>query len=235
MKDEPTSANSSTEIHIALDIEPDEPLRRRTLAAIAPSLVYGPTFKRAELIEAAVQFNMESGRPPLDRPQIALMVKKALPILELRGIVTKTDTSGYWRWTLPDRSGDERTESFDSDGGKQERTHDIPSAEGAVYAYYYETYREAASRTSRGRWPMKVGMTSRSPVSIRIGEQQGSSMPERPRIAFTHRTANPRALEQVLHGVLTTRNRRVKEAIGNEWFWTTPAELEEITRWALNG
>ena len=91
-----------------------------------------------------------------------------------------------------------------------------------IYAY---GYRCAPDR-------LKVGRTDRDVIG-RIARQIGTSTPEKPSLFLTIRTADCRALEKALHGVLTLRHLKITGG-GEEWFRTTRDELLEICR-LING
>jgi T5orf172 domain len=91
-----------------------------------------------------------------------------------------------------------------------------------IYAY---GYRCAPDR-------LKVGRTDRDVIG-RIARQIGTSTPEKPSLFLIMRTADCRALEKALHGVLTLRHLKITGG-GEEWFRTTRDELLEICR-LING
>jgi hypothetical protein len=53
-------------------------------------------------------------------------------------------------------------------------------------------------------------------------------MPESPEIGLVYRTNDSRALESVLHGILSLRNQWSEASPGVEWFITSPEDVTSI-------
>lgn len=94
---------------------------------------------------------------------------------------------------------------------------------GTVYAYSY------ACTPDR----LKVGMTEGDVVQ-RVAAQIGTSTPDRPLLLLEIRTADCRALERAIHGVLEARARKIVGG-GAEWFRTNRDEVLTIYRFIHNG
>lgn len=135
---------------------------------------------------------------------------------------------GLWRIMRQDDSSREPNHL-----GEETMEFDIPSiksigsGEGAVYVYYFPTYRLWAESQAESSWPCKIGMTEGDP-NLRIHIQVGTGMPEGPEIAIIIRTDDPSKMERMIHDTLTLRRKRMKDAPGTEWFLTSPSEVEAI-------
>lgn len=92
-----------------------------------------------------------------------------------------------------------------------------------VYAYSFP------SHIVSGKFPIKVGMTSRPDVVKRIDEQMtGTSMPERAKVLLVFRVPNGLRAEKAFHSALKSKGQHKSDAVGTEWFKTTPNELLEL-------
>lgn len=97
----------------------------------------------------------------------------------------------------------------------------------SVYLYYFPTYKQYAKLKGETHWPCNVGKTE-GEVIVRVSEQIGDQLPEKAEIVLILRTDNCRALETEIHKELKRRLKQLKDAIGTEWFLTSPSEVEEI-------
>ena len=88
------------------------------------------------------------------------------------------------------------------------------------------------ARTRAGRWPIRIGMAGPEGLGGRLPDVQ-EGLPERPRYLLRLACASEaeaRDRERLLHAWFRTRNRQVKDAPGQGWFSTNPAEIEEAIR-----
>jgi hypothetical protein len=58
-------------------------------------------------------------------------------------------------------------------------------------------------------------------------------MPETPEIGLVYHTNDSRALESVLHGILSLRNQWSEASPGVEWFITSPEDVTSIIEYVL--
>lgn len=130
---------------------------------------------------------------------------------------------GHWRFTEP-MSPDKVNEPVQLGEGA-----------GAVYVYYFPAYRDQAAYLGRGVWPMQIGMTAAGEVSLRVRDQVGTAMPERPIVGLIYRTGSAANVERLLHATLEERGRRIGDAPGREWFLTSLSEIREIMEFATHG
>ena len=104
---------------------------------------------------------------------------------------------------------------------------EIGVGDSAVYVYYYSAYCELAKLKNINIWECKIGRTDRDPLE-RIFSQAGTCYPEVPHLALIIRCPNSAQLESALHEILRFKNRWLKDAPGDEWFLTSPKEVENI-------
>ena len=104
---------------------------------------------------------------------------------------------------------------------------EIGFGKNAVYVYYYDIYRKFAELNNQIVWECKIGRTDGDPLQ-RVFSQAGTSYPELPHLALIIRCQTSARLETALHEILRFRNRWIKDAPGDEWFMTSPDEVEEI-------
>ena len=122
---------------------------------------------------------------------------------------------------------------------RDEQTYpkELGIGEQEVYLYYYRTYRENAVRKkmnyiwkiyySEILWQCKIGETHEQDTETRVNQQKGM-MPEKPIIALIMKTDNSKSLEKMIQDILKFGNKHIKDAQGDEWFMTTPDEVEDI-------
>ena len=162
-------------------------------------------------------------------------VERALRQLESNGGATKEQLL-LWRIhdldILKDIRSDEQTYPKILGTGKQE-----------VYLYYYPTYRENAERErphvwkevrKAALWHCKIGETHDQDTETRT-KQQGRVFPEKKVIALVMRTDDSKRLETIIHEILKMWGRWIENAEGDEWFKTSPAEVERIYNFLLRG
>ena len=216
------------------------PLTPNVIAELAPQLMTTEVFRRADLIEAADTHHRTNGGAESDAV-LAHATKKALATLQAAGVVEKTGAYGRWRWIEwdPDAVPADPIPAIDDGNEVGEEDELLAGAvvdgegPGAVYAYYFESYRRLAEADGRDTWPIKIGMSSLG-FRGRIGEQQGTAMPEHPTIAYVFRSSTPGKVERLLHAVLFLRNRWLEDVPGSEWFDTNPKMIQDIVHWAID-
>ena len=95
-----------------------------------------------------------------------------------------------------------------------------------VYLYYFNDDKLSAEAEGDEAWPCKIGEAEKNPEK-RVKNQTSGARVE-PRIALLLRTNQHKALEKVIHGILTLMDRPLKDTQGREWFLTNPDEVAEI-------
>ncbi len=76
-------------------------------------------------------------------------------------------------------------------------------------------------------WECKIGRTETDPLSRVLG-QVGTYYPEYPHIDIIIKCKDSGLLEKTFHNILKMKNRWISNAPGNEWFITSPEEVESI-------
>jgi hypothetical protein len=93
-----------------------------------------------------------------------------------------------------------------------------------VYVYYDDARRELAELKGNNVWPCKIGFTA-GHLSSRILAQT-TGMARLPIVGLVIKTDDGRSLERALHIALDQAERRDDEAIGTEWFLTSPDRVK---------
>lgn len=99
----------------------------------------------------------------------------------------------------------------------------------SVYVYWFPAAQMISSNLGMNRWPCKVG-SSKVDAFARIHDQCGTSSWETPIIGLVVRTKDSVFMEKWLHHCLKQEARKCKYSRGNEWYYTNPAEIEEMCR-----
>ena len=110
----------------------------------------------------------------------------------------------------------------------------------SVYLYYFPTYEISSILYSKyvddshetPIYRCKIGKTKGDPKK-RVSKQIGQQLPEKARIALVIKTDNCEALETEIHDELKRRRcwldpKSGDDVVGEEWFWTNPAQVEGI-------
>ena len=95
-----------------------------------------------------------------------------------------------------------------------------------VYLYYFNDDKRSAEAKGDEAWRCKIGESEKNPEKRVKNSTRGA--PVEPRIALLLRTNRHKALEKVIHGILTLMGRHLEDAQGREWFLTNPDEVVKI-------
>jgi hypothetical protein len=97
-----------------------------------------------------------------------------------------------------------------------------------VYVYFNENDRRLAELENRQTWECKVGRTADSTVTNRILNQGISTALSRtPTVGLVIHTDDSSLLERALHCSLRMAEADYDEAVGSEWFMTSPAIIQK--------
>jgi hypothetical protein len=99
-----------------------------------------------------------------------------------------------------------------------------------VYVYFNESERRLAKHEGRSRWPCKVGYAPGSLTSRIWGQGIATSMARLPTVGLVIKTDDGYGLERALHFALDEADARIDEALGDEWFETSPQRILEWYR-----
>lgn len=101
-----------------------------------------------------------------------------------------------------------------------------------VYAFTFASLQRLAELEGRDRYPVKIGYTGTVPNGAigRIRQIMGdaTAYPERPVLLFVCHTSDGRQLETSIQGILRKDGRRIRTAVGKEWFETSSDEIVQI-------
>lgn len=107
------------------------------------------------------------------------------------------------------------------------QVEEIGSGSESVYLYYFPTYRRYAESLRDLQWPCNIGRTE-GYVAYRIRDQIGDQLPEKPQLALVLRTDDCLWLESKIHAALKRKGKQIEDAIGEEWFMTSPSAVKSI-------
>ena len=104
----------------------------------------------------------------------------------------------------------------------------LGTGQNSVYLYYDQQERDSAESKGENVWACKIGMTVNE-LHTRIYQQVSTALPaERLRIGLRIKTDKHEKIERVIHDILKVRGKHIEEALGTEWFLTSPSEVEGI-------
>ncbi len=186
----------------------------------------GQPYKREDLQVNVTRKHEEGGGIPPNVLNPVDQFKKALSTLKQNGQLESLQ-GGYWR--LADGAPVERLPIEPELESEAEENAEVVIGDGpeTIYGWYFPRDRRLAEFEGTDRFPIKVGRTVRD-AQRRLQESTGDMVPELPILGFVARVNNSGAWERLIHATLILRGQKVEGAIGNEWFRTSPDELQTI-------
>jgi hypothetical protein len=165
------------------------------------------------------------------------IVTKALMSLKDNKEATNED-KGYWNFgiisdseiPIDDYIIEPELENLEPRKIYPEKTIGTDDANKTVYVYYYPAYKELAQLKNENYWRCKIGLTDSIDSVFRIQSQVTTEICESPIVPLFIKTKNSSGLETSIHTYLQNRGRKCDDALGNEWYFTNPKELEEIAK-----
>ena len=195
-----------------------EPLGSGIAWKLILKLFAGQTAHRDEIKESVMNEHLKlGGEQPIAQSD---RIMQALSNLKDEKLAERQE-GGYWKIL----SGSAAEKELVEPSLCPEKT--IGSGSDSVYLYYYPTYRHFAESQGKTTWVCKIGRTERG-VDIRIKEQI-TGMPEKPVVSLAIRTDKPKVLENIIHNILDFYGKK-QDGSGNEWFITSPSEIENLYR-----
>ena len=104
----------------------------------------------------------------------------------------------------------------------------VGEGSSTVYLYYFLTYRSYAESKKEKYYPCKIGRTNAKDPVAYIINQVGTTLPEKPIPGFLMKTNDPVGLEKRIHRALDNVDLRMKDAPGEEWFFTNTEQVKEF-------
>ena len=102
---------------------------------------------------------------------------------------------------------------------------EVGEGSGCVYVYYYPTNRELTHYIEEDIWECKIGLSG--DVKMRA-KSLAMGYHEQPIIGLIIHTDYPSQLEKWLHNCLTEMRQNIPDSLGNEWFITSPKQVESL-------
>lgn len=211
------------------------PITPSVASYLIASMFKGKTVHRGDIINTVTERHRELGG--IVEGSVTSSVKKALQSMAKRGEVENLPAVGYWKVFVDDSVVEEAQQNahFNTLQVTEEEHVSITapsyqvvgSGDESIYLYWFESYKELAKLRDIPFWKCKVGRSSGSVVE-RINEQCGTSNPEKPIVGLVIKTLDSVKLEKLLHDVLKFKNKHVQDAVGKEWFITSPSEVLSI-------
>ena len=177
----------------------------------------GKAFSVSEIRETVLEYHVENGGDP-PTGDLKSIIRSAIRFLKDSEYAEQV-VLGYWRFSNPE------------DNPKDE-TKIIGSGSGTVYVYYFPKDRENAKSKKDSSWECKIGKADDDPDK-RIEEQirkSPTALSEEPVKPLFIKTDRPKEVEDAIHAILIAQGKHKKDAPGNEWFITSPDEVEDIYR-----
>jgi hypothetical protein len=171
-----------------------------------------------------------------------VIITKALGSLKKCGEATNEGGYGYWNFgSISNSELPIEDYIIDQEDGILDPRKIIPGkiigpedATKIVYVYFYPAYKELAVLKNEKYWRCKIGRTDSIEPVFRIQSQVTTEICELPIVPFLIRTNNSNGLERSIHTAIENRGRKCDTALGKEWYYTNPEEVEEIVKFIEN-
>lgn len=183
-------------------------------------LFAGRTVPRQEIIKIVDETHLErGGLPAKAKFHPAIM---ALSEMNRLGFV-ENPRQGYWY--ISSNTKDQDNVGTHLNNLDTEKT--IGSGKQAVYLYYYPAYQRLAELQDEAVWACKIGKSRNDPIG-RIVSQTRTALPEYPKIGLIIKTDELNLMENTIQNILKLQGKQKQDAPGNEWFITSPSEIEQL-------
>lgn len=179
------------------------------------------TVQKQELMDVIPETHKEKGGLP-SIAQRNHPVTLALWNMKRDGMA-ENRTEGTW-FIL---SRNQNEDSTDSDHGNLDSEKIIGSGKQSVYLYYYPAYQRLAELQDEAVWACKIGKSRNDPIG-RIASQTRTALPEYPKIGLIIKTDELNLMENTIQNILKLQGKQKQDAPGNEWFITSPSEIEQL-------
>ncbi len=102
----------------------------------------------------------------------------------------------------------------------------IGEGDELVYVCFHEADRKLAKYEEKNWWPRKVGFTAGNLTTRILSQGPLTSMARPPSVGLVIKTNDGHSLERAIHYALDEANARIAEALGSEWFDTSPHRIK---------
>ena len=184
-------------------------------------LFIGQIIQKQEIVRIVDETHLKRGglEPSAKRHHPVTM---ALSKMKREG---QADNPRQGHWSILSSTQDRKGVDSELDNLDIEKT--IGSGKGTVYLYYYPVYQYLAELQGEEVWPCKIGKAGNNPIS-RILSQTGTALPEYPKVGLSIKTDDLDLMEHTIQNILKLQGKHKQDAPGNEWFITSPSEVERI-------
>ena len=178
--------------------------------------------QKLEIMSAVDETHHERGGLP-SRAQFHHPVTLALYNMRREGQASKTGPGN--NWLISSITQDDDSANAEPDDLEPEKI--IGSGKQSVYLYYYPAYQRLAELLGEEVWACKIGKSRNDPLS-RISSQTRTALPEYPKIGLIIKTDALNLMENTIQNILKLQGKQKQDAPGNEWFITSPNEVERV-------
>ena len=185
-------------------------------------MAIGRKYDVNELFEMVTDSHLAAGGLDSTAKHRKQQIKAALSKLKAEGLVENPEF-GYWVMKSNDEVSYLPTEKEVEEAAQETAEIIVGQGNQFVYGWYLPAYKRLAEIEGNSLWPMKVGRTADSPEKRMMFQA-----PEKPKLGFLLRTDRARHWESHLHGHLHLKGKHLPEAVGTEWFMTSPECLYDI-------
>ena len=196
-------------------------VNRRLIPTIAAELIVELFADKGEIeksgiAETVLEVHLDRGGAPPMR-QIKRKYSSALHDVVYEGLsmLKRNGQSTYRRvdlWTI-------QTQSVLGDGSE------------SVYLFYYPSIRQISIDRGEPHWKCKIGRTEGDPYQRVVKQvKSATAVPESPQIGLVIKPEDCVSLERALHSILDIQGKKAKDAMGEEWYITSPKEVTDIYR-----
>lgn len=185
----------------------------------------GKTKKRIDLIREVDAYHLENGGLTTEYKR-QHPVGLALSDLKKKGLVRSLSLG---TWYIKSQTSETSQSSSDTKNDENESAAPkiIGGGKAYVYLYYLPNDKRLAELEDKSTFECKIGETVHYP-DYRIWEQIKTALSDEPIIGLIIKTDVRKELEQYIHDVLKAVGRHKENALGTEWFFTNPDEVEKI-------
>lgn len=190
-------------------------------------------WKTSNLVDSAYQIHLERNGKTTNTP--AFTLRRVLSDLQKSGFI-QSNGHGYW---ISNAEGSSESEAESASVPESDYTNsesnepcfpvekEIGKGNECVYIYFNPNDRKLAHSESKNVWECKVGRTSNPNVELRlISQGVNTALSRSPVLGLLIRTNNSALVEKILHDSLRFASSDYDEAIGREWFMTSPEFIE---------